>query len=221
MSVIQHLYKAGDDGLDHRHSSAPCARLQNLEINLVIWKSTLNICPTPPGPTLVVSFKTLWLSVVTFPPKLRWSSMILEQAENHKPLKQRANRVHKTKPAMIQNEVQYVVRPRLVPLSLLIMFYSTPSCCSGWEMHLPPSSGWWVLCGAGDGEVYLLWHTHLLGPNMWWSYFWPFVCRLPYPEPWWNVSSERPSSPGQTGGAMSGLPGPARCLQSRSLTPTH
>lgn len=32
MSVIQPLYEAGDDVLDHRHISVPCARLQNWEI---------------------------------------------------------------------------------------------------------------------------------------------------------------------------------------------
>ena len=99
VSVIQPPYNASDDGLDDRHNSVPCARLRNSEI-----LSTLNVYLEHPSDFarsdicgLIQDFPALFGDIPI-------RTNVIEhdiEVENHKPIKQRAYRVHPMKRAMM------------------------------------------------------------------------------------------------------------------------
>ena len=107
MSVIQPPYNASDDGLNDRHNSVPCARLRNYEVfsNLDVYLEHLPDSARSDIRGLIQDFPILFGDIPTQTNVIKHDIVV----ENHKPLKQRAYRVHPIKRDMMQKEVQYLL----------------------------------------------------------------------------------------------------------------
>ncbi|XP_057704204.1 retrovirus-related Pol polyprotein from transposon 412 isoform X2 [Corythoichthys intestinalis] len=121
LSAAQPPYHPSVDGLNEKHSSTSCARLQNSEVlmNLEVYLAHLSSPARSDICNLIHRYSRLFQDIPS-------QTKVLEHdidVEDHKPIKQHAYRVNPTKRAMMEKEMQNS-NQRLMRWSLLLQDFN-------------------------------------------------------------------------------------------------